>query len=116
MFIANIGCGVILPTLPFLSRHIGATSFEMGLALSVFAITQLLSSSLWGVLSDRLGRRPVLIFGIVGYGVSSALLGFAPRVAVSPLFFLGCSDVPHDRRLPDLGVCGTQAQSADARK
>ncbi|MFM1654138.1 MFS transporter [Brevibacillus sp. B_LB10_24] len=82
MFIANIGYGVILPTLPFLSRHIGATSFEMGLALSVFAIAQLLSSSLWGVLSDRLGRRPVLICGIVGYGVSSALLGFAPHVAV----------------------------------
>jgi MFS transporter, DHA1 family, multidrug resistance protein len=82
MFIANIGFGVILPTLPFLSRHIGASTVEMGLALSVFAVAQLLSSSLWGAVSDSVGRRPVLIAGIVGYGVSSALLGFAPNVAV----------------------------------
>lgn len=82
MFIANIGFGIILPTLPFLSRHVGASTFELGLALSAFAIAQLLFSSFWGALSDRVGKRPVLILGIVGYGVTSALVGLSPHVWV----------------------------------
>lgn len=82
MFLANIGFGVILPTLPFLSEHIGATPFELGLALACFAVAQLLSSTVWGTLSDRIGRKPVLIVGIVGYGVSSAALAFVPNVGL----------------------------------
>nr|WP_239565217.1 MFS transporter [Brevibacillus fulvus] len=82
MFLTNIGFGIILPTLPFLSQHLGASTFEMGLAMSVFAGASLVASSIWGGVSDRIGRRPVLILGIVGYGVSSALLAFAPSVAV----------------------------------
>jgi DHA1 family multidrug resistance protein-like MFS transporter len=82
MFIANVGFGVILPTLPFLSRHIGANTFEMGLALSAFAIAQLLFSSFWGGMSDRVGKRPILILGIVGYGIASALVGLSPNVPV----------------------------------
>ncbi|KQL48613.1 hypothetical protein AN963_02080 [Brevibacillus choshinensis] len=82
MFIANIGFGIILPTLPFLSRQVGASTFELGLALSAFAIAQLLFSSFWGGMSDRVGKRPILILGIVGYGVTSALVGLSPNVVV----------------------------------
>jgi DHA1 family multidrug resistance protein-like MFS transporter len=90
MFLASVGFGVILPTLPFLSEHIGATSFELGLALSVFAIAQLLASSFWGSLSDRLSRRSVLVTGVLGYGVTSALLGLSPNVPIFlTLRFLG---------------------------
>jgi DHA1 family multidrug resistance protein-like MFS transporter len=80
MFLTNIGYGVILPTLPFLAHHLGATPFEMGLAISVFAIAQLISSPVWGTLSDRIGRRPIIVIGVVGYGVVSTLLGVAPNV------------------------------------
>ncbi|WP_462413287.1 MFS transporter [Neobacillus sp. Marseille-QA0830] len=90
MFLASVGFGVILPTLPFLSKHIGASSFELGLALSVFAIAQLLASSFWGSLSDRLSRRSVLVTGVLGYGITSALLGFSPNVTVFLILrFLG---------------------------
>ncbi|MED4906832.1 MFS transporter [Brevibacillus centrosporus] len=82
MFLTSLGFGVILPTLPFLSKHLGATPLEMGLAISVFSVASLFSSFLWGAASDRLGRRPVLIMGIVGYGLSSALLALAPNITV----------------------------------
>ncbi|QRG66798.1 MFS transporter [Brevibacillus choshinensis] len=86
MFLTNIGFGVILPTLPILSLHLGASAFEMGLAISVFSVASLFASSIWGAVSDRIGRRPVLIFGVVGYGVVSALLPWAPNVAVLLMF------------------------------
>jgi DHA1 family multidrug resistance protein-like MFS transporter len=90
MFLTNIGFGVILPTLPFLSQSLGASTFEMGLALSVFALAQLCASFFWGGVSDRIGRRHVLIMGIVGYGVVSALLAFVPNVTVLLILrFLG---------------------------
>ena len=84
MFLASVGFGVILPTLPFLSKHIGATSFELGLALSVFAIAQLMASTIWGSLTDRIGRRNVLVTGVIGYGITSALLVFSPNRASGP--------------------------------
>ncbi|WAH37485.1 MFS transporter [Alicyclobacillus dauci] len=80
MFLTNIGFGVILPTLPFLASHLGATPFDMGLAISFFAVAQLLSSPIWGILSDRVGRKPIIIIGVVGYGVVSALLGIVPNL------------------------------------
>jgi|GEM_PF-4882634 len=82
MLIANIGFGVILPTLPFMARSVGATTLEMGMALSAFAISQLLFSSFWGRMSDRAGRRPILILGIVGYGIASSLVGLSPNVTI----------------------------------
>ncbi|WP_301169612.1 MFS transporter [Brevibacillus nitrificans] len=82
MFLTNIGFGVILPTLPILSRQLGASAFEMGLAISVFSVASLFASSIWGAVSDRIGRRPVLIFGVVGYGLVSALFPWAPSVPV----------------------------------
>lgn len=92
MFLASIGYGIILPTLPFLSQHIGATTFDLGLALAVFAIAQLMSSSFWGVLADRFGRKPNLVIGIIGYGVASALVGIVPNVLTLLLlrFLAGC--------------------------
>jgi DHA1 family multidrug resistance protein-like MFS transporter len=90
MFLTNIGFGVILPTLPFLSQSLGASTFEMGLALSVFALAQLCASFFWGGVSDRIGRRHVLIIGIVGYGIVSALLAFVPNVTILLILrFLG---------------------------
>jgi MFS family permease len=82
MFLTSIGFGIILPSLPFFAEKLGATSFEMGLAMSAFAMSQIFASSIWGSLSDRIGRKPVLIIGVVGYGCISALVPFSPNVPV----------------------------------
>jgi MFS family permease len=91
MFLTNIGFGVILPTLPFLSQHLGASAIEMSLAISVFSVASLFAGVVWGAVSDRIGRRQVLIMGVVGYGVTSALLALVPNVATLLLlrFFSG---------------------------
>ncbi|HYW05097.1 MAG TPA: MFS transporter [Gammaproteobacteria bacterium] len=80
MLLASVGFGVVLPTLPFLARQLHASDVEFGLAISLFSIAQLLGSPLWGRASDRIGRRPILMIGVTGYGVASALLALAPNV------------------------------------
>lgn len=80
VFIVNIGFGIILPTLPFLSKDMGANAFELGMALSIFALAQLLFSKFWGALSDKYDRKKILIIGILGYGISSAFLAFISTI------------------------------------
>lgn len=78
LFIIMVGFGIVIPTLPFLARQVGASPVEMGLLVTVWAVAQLLTAPLWGNLSDRVGRKPVLIAGLLGYGVSFFLMAAAP--------------------------------------
>lgn len=61
VFLYLVGFGVIIPLLPILSRDLGATSFQLGLLMAVYSLSQFLFSPFWGALSDRVGRRPVLL-------------------------------------------------------
>lgn len=61
VFLYLVGFGVIIPLLPILSRDLGATSFELGLLMAVYSLNQFLFSPFWGALSDRVGRRRVLL-------------------------------------------------------
>ncbi|MGZ3768833.1 MAG: MFS transporter [Bdellovibrio sp.] len=65
-----VGFGVVIPILPILSRNFGATALQTGLLLSVYSLMQFIFSPFWGRLSDRLGRRPILLFCLVGEGLS----------------------------------------------
>lgn len=68
VFLYLVGFGVIIPLLPILSRDLGATSLQLGLLMSVYSLNQFLFSPFWGKLSDRVGRRPVLL-GCLGLEV-----------------------------------------------
>lgn len=61
VFLYLVGFGVIIPLLPTLVREMGATSFQLGLLMAVYSLNQFLFSPFWGALSDRIGRRPVLL-------------------------------------------------------
>lgn len=61
VFLYLVGFGVIIPLLPMLSRDLGATSFELGLLMAIYSLNQFLFSPFWGALSDRVGRRRVLL-------------------------------------------------------
>jgi len=80
MFLIMAGFGIILPTLPFYARRMGASSVEMGLIVTLYAMFQFLSAPFWGNLSDRIGRRPLIAFGMAGYGVSFFLMGASTTV------------------------------------
>jgi DHA1 family tetracycline resistance protein-like MFS transporter len=74
-----IGFGMILPLLPFYAQELHASPFEIGLLFSSYSLTQLLFAPLLGRLSDRVGRRPVLLASIAGGAASYLLFAWAPN-------------------------------------
>lgn len=77
VFIFLIGFGIVIPIIPILSRNFGASAFEIGLLLAVYSLMQFLFSPFWGRLSDKWGRRPILLFCLLGEGFSYILFAYA---------------------------------------
>jgi DHA1 family tetracycline resistance protein-like MFS transporter len=82
VFIDLLGLGIILPVLPFYAQSFGASGFAVGATLAVYSAMQLLSSPVLGALSDRIGRRPVLLASLAGSAVSLAVTGIAGSLFV----------------------------------
>jgi DHA1 family tetracycline resistance protein-like MFS transporter len=72
-----IGFGIIIPLLPFYATTFGASPLVVGLLFASFSLAQLFASPLLGAWSDRWGRRPILIFSLVGTVVSFVMLAVA---------------------------------------
>ena len=77
VFIDLLGFGIVLPLLPRYGRHFDASGVQIGLLMASFSAMQFIFAPLWGRLSDRIGRRPVLIVGLLGSTVSYAMFGLA---------------------------------------
>ena len=81
IFVNLVGFGIIIPLLPFYASTFGASPFVIGLLFASFSLAQLIASPLLGELSDRWGRRPVLILSLIGTVVSFAMLAVAQSLA-----------------------------------
>lgn len=79
-FVDMIGYALILPLLPLYADRFGASAMTVGLLMASFALAQLVTAPLWGRLSDRIGRRPVIIGSQLLSGVAFAVFGFADAV------------------------------------
>jgi len=77
-----VGFGIIVPLLPFYAETFGASPLVIGLLFAVFSLCQLVAAPALGDLSDRYGRRPVLIFSLLGTVVSFAMLALAHSIAM----------------------------------
>jgi multidrug resistance protein len=77
VFVNLVGFGIIIPLLPFYAQTFGASPVVIGLLFASFSLSQLLATPALGVLSDRWGRRPVLIFSLLGTVVSFVMLAMA---------------------------------------
>ena len=77
-----IGFGIIIPLLPFYASTFGASPLVVGLLFSSFSLAQLVASPLLGSWSDKWGRRPVLIFSLIGTVVSFVMLAMAQSLAM----------------------------------
>jgi len=77
VFIDLLGFSLILPLLPYLARTFQASDFQIGLLVAVYAAASLVGSPILGRLSDRYGRRPMLLISIAGTIAGFLLLGFA---------------------------------------
>ncbi|HAY82815.1 MAG TPA: MFS transporter [Planctomycetaceae bacterium] len=85
-----LGFALVLPLLPLYARQysVDETGITIGLLMASFSIMQFLFAPLWGKLSDRIGRRPVLIVGLLGSVVCYSLFGVATLIQSLPLLFL----------------------------
>ncbi len=121
VFLDLVGFGIVLPLLPFYADRFGASGTEIGLLITVYSMAQLFLAPLWGRLSDRVGRRPVLIFGLLGSAVSYVVFAYAGTLAVlflsRALAGIGGATVPvaqayiaditpPERRAGNLGLIG----------
>lgn len=66
VFIYLLGFGIVIPIIPTLSLQMGASAFQTGLLLSVYSLMQFIFSPVWGRLSDKYGRRPILLICLFG--------------------------------------------------
>lgn len=85
VFIDLLGFGIIIPLLPFYAQSFGASAFEIGLLGTSFSLMQFLFSPLWGRWSDRVGRKPIILVGLLGSCLSYVMLAVAASL---PMLFI----------------------------
>ena len=82
VFVDLVGFGIVLPLLPLYADRFGASGTVVGVLVLSYSAAQLLFAPLWGRLSDRYGRRPVLIVGLLGSTLSYLVFAYAGSVWV----------------------------------
>lgn len=80
LLVVMLGFGVVIPIIPFFIEDMGAGGTELGLLVASYAIMRLIFGPIWGSLSDRVGRKPILMVGIFGYGITMILFGLATKL------------------------------------
>lgn len=82
VFIDLLGFGIIIPLLPFYAQYFGATPTVIGLLTASYSFMQFLFVPFWGRLSDRIGRRPIILMSVFGSFISYFIFGLAGSLAV----------------------------------
>jgi DHA1 family multidrug resistance protein-like MFS transporter len=78
--VVMLGFGIIIPLLPFYVEHFGGGGMAMGSLMSAFSVAQFIFSPIWGSLSDRYGRKPILMVGILGNALSHLLFAWSTEL------------------------------------
>jgi multidrug resistance protein len=106
-FVDMLGLAMVIPLLPFYATKLGASATIVGILIAAFSIAQLASAPLWGKFSDRYGRRPALLAGLIISAVAYVIFAYA-----STLWLLLLSRVVQGLGGGTIGV--VQAYVADA--
>ncbi len=77
VFVDLLGFGIVIPFLPMFAERMGVGAGAVGPILAVYSLTQLLCAPMLGRISDRVGRRPVIMLGLLGSSLSYLIYGFA---------------------------------------
>jgi MFS family permease len=88
VFVDMIGFLIVQPTLPFYAERLGARPLVVTMIISSFFFAQLVTAPLWGRFSDRYGRRPALLVGLISSAIAFALFGLANTIFLLFLFRL----------------------------
>jgi DHA1 family multidrug resistance protein-like MFS transporter len=94
-----LGYSMAMPLLPFYIERFGVGGTELGWLMSTYSLMQLIFAPIWGVLSDRHGRKPILAVGVLGYAITLLMFGLAQSfvmlfVARSPSGTLSSATMP----------------------
>jgi len=77
VFVDMVGFTMVLPLLPFYATRCGASASVVGLLVAIYAFAQFVTAPLWGRASDRWGRRPMILFGLMAAAAAYVLFGLA---------------------------------------
>lgn len=80
MFIVMAGFGIIMPILPYYAESMGASATELGMLTSLYAGLQFIFAPVWGRISDRVGRKPILLLGLIGFSLTFVGFGLSTRL------------------------------------
>lgn len=79
-FIDILGFAILIPLMPYFVKHFGVGDIVVGLLFATFSFTQFIGSPIWGNVSDRIGRKRVLIVSQIGATIGWTMLAFAPTI------------------------------------
>jgi len=82
IFIDLLGFGMVIPLLPFYAKDFNASPFLIAVIVSAYSWMQFFFAPIFGSVSDRIGRRPVLFWSIIGSGIGYMMIGFAGSLAM----------------------------------
>ena len=77
VFVNVMAFTLVFPLLPLYAKAFNTTSFQIGLLAASFGLAQLFFSPLWGMISDRIGRKPTILIGVAGLALGFLMFGFA---------------------------------------
>ena len=77
VFIDLVGFGIVIPLLPFYGEHFQADPFTVSMLMATYSLGQFIAAPFWGGLSDRMGRKPILLISLVGSVFSYTWLAYA---------------------------------------
>jgi len=80
LIVVMLGFGMVIPIFPFYVEKLGAGGTELGLLVATSALLEFLLGPMWGSISDRFGRKPILIIGLFGYAISAFLFGISTQL------------------------------------
>ncbi len=80
MVVIMLGFGMIIPVMPFYIKSFGASGKALGTLMAIYGITQFAFAPIWGGLSDRHGRKPILMLGVLGNAIAQLLFGLSTEL------------------------------------
>jgi DHA1 family multidrug resistance protein-like MFS transporter len=80
LVVVMLGYGMVIPIIPFYIEELGAGGTELGLLVASYALMRLIFAPVWGSLSDRFGRKPILMIGVFGYAIAMLFFGLATEL------------------------------------
>ena len=81
-FIDILGFSILIPLMPFFVKRFGSPDIVVGMLFATFALCQFVAGPIWGNVSDRVGRKMVLIISQIGATIGWAMLAFAPNIGI----------------------------------